>query len=238
MVIRLPQLLDAIDKESAGTLRAIDDVRDQQDQAPQRLEILAEKRTDAFIELARHYLPELSHQTLAGAWIEVRDQIHEVLLRTDDQGRRLRSRRDTVAAGLSQLLCERAEVAAELEKARLDLSSKQGNARKMLSEDRHVAACMRAIDEVDDEIDKALSLLDSAEADARKKLPEYEACSLFGYLQEQRFGTPAYAARGIERRWDRWVARFVNYKQAKASYDYLRSAPNQLLGLIDKKRQQ
>jgi tetratricopeptide (TPR) repeat protein len=238
MVIRLPQLLDAIEKESARTLRAIDDARDQADQVPQRLETLAEKRTDAFIELARHYLPQLSHQALADAWIEVRDQIHDVLLRKDDQCRRLRLLRDEMEAGLRNTLCERAEVAAELEKARLDLSSKRGNARKMLSEDQQVAACVQAIDDVDDEIDKALSLLDSAEADARKKLPEFEACSLFRYLQEQRFGTPEYAAGGIERRWDRWVAKFVNYKQAKASYDYLRATPHQLVSLINKKRQQ
>ncbi len=236
MPIHLQQLLQQIEEETERTLFLIDAARKHNREAPQKIQQWTMEQTEALVELARHYLPGLTHQALAQAWDEVRDQIREVLLRKEDRCRKFRQQRDEVRTRRQQLERETAQLQKELEKARLDLRSKSGNAHKMLREDEAVATCIQSIDAVDAEIDEGIALLDSAHAEAKKKLPEYEACHLFSYLRDRKFGTADYAGRGIERRWDRWVAKLIDYPKAKSSYDYLNGTPTYLQDLIDEKR--
>lgn len=84
-----------------------------------------------------------------------------------------------------------------------------GNYRKQLREDPKIRELDEAIVRTGRQIELALSQLKTPEAEARTKLPDYEESVLFDHLRDRQFGTPPYRARGIERRWHRWVARLV-----------------------------
>lgn len=234
--IPIQRLVDRIDYHYASVTESIVKLQRDGSVCPERLQTLADERTKAFVELAQHYLPDLSHQTLANTWQEVRGQIREIFLRKEDRCRTLQFRLTDVESLRTSLEAERQELRAQFEKARRDYCSKNGNVHKVLREDRQVVVCLAEISRIDKQIEVALNQLDIAKSEAEKKLPGYEASKLFQYLQERHFGTPQYRERGIERRWDRWLAKLIDYGKSKKSFDFLNDTPDQLSELIDQKR--
>ena len=95
---------------------------------------------------------------------------------------------------------------------------------------------LEEIESLDEEIECCLAEHERVDADARKKLPAYEESSLFEYLKQERYGTPDYQGRGVQRRWDRWVARLIKFDEAKKSYDFLTDTPEYLKSLIEEKQ--
>lgn len=235
--VPIQQLLDRMDDEYASAVESV--VKSQRERAdgPSRLQSLADERTAAFVELSEHYLPDLDHRTLMSAWREVRGQIREVFLLKDDRCRKLRSLLMKIESKRANLESQQYGLREQFEKARRDHCSKQGNVHKVLREDSAVASCLAEINRVDVQIELALNQLDTAKSEANKKLPSYEASTLFQYLQDRHYGTPQYRETGLERRWDRWLAKLVDYRKSKKSYDFLCDTPEQLKDLIDQKRE-
>ena len=66
--------LDAARQRVAFAQRSIPDLAED-------LQNLAKQRMDSFIELARHDLPDLSHQSMVSSGSEVRSEIEDLLLR-------------------------------------------------------------------------------------------------------------------------------------------------------------
>ena len=194
-------------------------------------------RTQAFVELGKHYLPALTHQTLASTWEEIRGQIGDVLLRRDDEARRLRVRVDQAAMLEESLDARWTNTNQELQQARYDLKSKQGNFQRELREDATVAQIKLAIDRLDRQIQKGLTNLEAAVQNADAKLPDYEACELFAYLKERKYGTAEYAGNLWERRWDRWVAQMVDFHRSARDYDLLSKTPEKLKQLLREKQE-
>lgn len=221
--------LDAARQRVAFAQRSIPDLAD-------GLRELAEQRTDSFIELAQHYLPDLSHQSMVGSWSEVRSEIEDLLLRKNDQQRGLRKEHAKLESKEQRLQTKLDQLAQKAERAKSALDSKMGNYRKQVRKDPKILELDEAIVRTDRQIELALSQLKIAEVEARRKLPDYEESALFDYLRDRQFGTPAYRARGIERRWDRWVARLIEYKDAKKSFDFLSETPDLMKAMIKEKQ--
>ena len=236
MPIPVNQLLEQLHEQISRAEFLVHALRKQNRQAPEQIRPLFDEQTEAFVELARHYLPALTHEAMSNAWQEVRRQIHDLLLLKNDRIRILKNELADAQAQRKQLQTDAERQRTQLEKARLDLLSKNGNAQKMLSEDESVQNCIAAIDEIDVEIQKCIVALEAAQQQASKKLPDYEECSLFSYLHERHYGTPNYNAKGLERRWDRWVAKLIDYPKSKASYDFLKETPVHLEDLLGEKR--
>lgn len=207
-----------------------------QQAAADDLRALVAQVTDAFVELAHHYLPRLDHQTLENSWAEVRHRIRHYLLLRDDQVRQLRDQLGEASSLRSRLQAELNELCDQMDHAKCDLMSKTGNVKKVLRLDSSITACSNAIQRVDQEIERGIVQLEFAESDARRKLPDYEASSLFNYLQDRHYGTPHYSQSGIERRWDRWVAKLIDYGKLKSSFEHLTNTPGHLAELINQKR--
>lgn len=206
-------------------------------ESPDRISEATKKRTDSIVDLARHYLPELTHRTLAATWDEVRDQIRDLMLLRDDACRRCQAKLDEAIAQRDELAVQFERVQEEHEKARRDLLAKTGNFRKSLRTDPQIESISKKIETIDSELQQTISTLELANKNANEKLPDYQACELFNYLREKQFGTPNYSSTGLVRRWDRWIARMVDYRQSDASFRYLTGTPIQLSELIRKKEQ-
>ncbi|MBB3205137.1 hypothetical protein FHS27_000904 [Rhodopirellula rubra] len=229
-------LFRQIDDEIASAGGLIESIRQSNRAAAHRTTALIEKRTDAFVRLAKHYLPDLSRQTLADAWHEVHGRIREVMLAQADTCRQLQWELTRLDARCEKLTRQLDETNQRFEKARRDLMSKTGSFQKTLREDPEIARLSAAITEVDREVQYGITSLEMVTADAKQKLPDFEECDLFRYLREQRYGTPEYHQTGFERRWDRWIAKLINFDKANASYEYLTEAPASISDLIRKKQ--
>lgn len=236
MSVRPFELIRQLSRETEQAKLKIDAVRAKSIQRTERLRRLTERQTDAFVELAKHYLPKLSHCSLPDAWLEVRDQIGELLLQKDDRRRSLSAQLQEICSQRELLEQERERVRQDLDHARLVLSCKTGNYKKMMREDPAIIERLHRIDVVDEEIERGLAALEHVESDAMEKLPAYEQCNLFQYLLGRHFGTTNYCESGLERRWDRWVAKLIDFENAKAGFDHLTQAPDRLRDLIAEKQ--
>lgn len=230
-------VFQTIDKfiEKAG-LR-VGELRASNREFPTRISKATKQRTDSIIELAKHYLPELTHQTLASAWDEVHDQIRDLMLVRDDKCRRFQVKLDEHLARRDELGAKFERVQEAHEQARRDLLAKKGSFRKSLRTDPRIKAISQKIHAIDSELQKTISTLQLANENASEKLPDYQACELFNYLREKQFGTANYTSTGLVRRWDRWIATMVDYRQSNANYQYLTRTPIELSELIREKEQ-
>ncbi|EMI55609.1 coiled-coil domain-containing protein [Rhodopirellula sallentina] len=226
-----------IDDEIASAGRLIETIRQSNRAAAHRINALIEKRTDAFVRLAKHYLPVLTLKTLADAWHEVHGEIRQIMLAQSDTCRQLQRELTLQDARCHEIETELHETTERFEKARRDLLSKTGSFHKHLREDPEIARLSAEITRVDREIQIGIDSLESVNDEAQKKLPDYEECELFRYLREQKYGTTEYRQRGLERRWDRWIARLINFDEANESFEYLTEAPSAIQELIREKQE-
>ncbi|MFK8112860.1 MAG: hypothetical protein AB8B91_11690 [Rubripirellula sp.] len=235
MSVEVQQWMLRLNEEVEATSRAITDLQVENADAPQVLQALVRQRTDAFIDLAKHYLPDLTRRTINRSWREVRGRIRDLFLQQNDTSRGLHSQLEHVSQQCDELRAEVVQVQTQFDRARLDLASKTGNFKRELASNPQLIQCVEEIDQIDREIEHGLAQLEKMQSDANVKLPDYEACSLFCYLRDQKFGTPEYAGNRLERHWDAWVAQLIDFKNAKTSFDYLSQTPVFLRELIEEK---
>ena len=236
MTVNLNDLINTVDNEIQAVQAKTNRAHLTGANRAERLRRLADRNTDAFVELARHYLPELTRRQLPQTWSEVRGRIEDILLVKEDRERQLQNELSATQRMINQLSAQCGQIEEELKHAKLVLSCKTGNFRKMMREDPAIVACQESIEQVDEEIECAIAALEHAKSEAIKKVPDYEQCHLFQYLENQKYGTPEYSGSLIERQWDRWVAKLIKYSEARKSYRHLVQTPKVIHDLIQKKQ--
>jgi hypothetical protein len=213
-------------RREADSARAeADRARSENASAEQSARALVERKGAALLDLARHYLPEMTRaaieQTMAGA----RESLLAVLAEKERAEADLRARSSEAEQRLRA--CESA----------LDAVTERLNAKVRQREalEAKVAEALKA----DPDFQRRSELAAKAEADlhrderrvaelhdeALRKLPAYERSRLFRYLYERGFGTPEYQHRGWVRGLDRWVARLIGFSNARVGYEFLSRTP-------------
>jgi hypothetical protein len=189
-------------------------------------------RDEALVDLAKHYLPDLTRESIQASWIEVRDSLTQVLMRKEDHRRR-------VSAALSEVNDRRhlqddrlLEISASLDKAKTQQDEISAKVEAELSADKDFISLSGRAAVAEAALERAEANLSQIEQEATQKLPAYEESSLFKYLKERKFGTEEYAKRGFTRRMDRWVAKFIDYNKAKQGYEFLVETPEQMRKII------
>ncbi|MEM0924690.1 MAG: hypothetical protein AAGJ83_01510 [Planctomycetota bacterium] len=198
---------------------------------------LAEDRNEALIDLAQHYLPELTRESIQKSWIGVRQTLTSVMLRKEDHRRRLaeaqREMTDRRHLEEDRLL----EVNQTLDEATDNQQTIAAEVEKQLSSDERFVSLTHEAAAAEAALERAEDNLNEIEQDASRKLPSYEDSSLFRYLKNRKFGTSDYQSRGLTRRMDRWVANFIDYRKAKQGYDFLVDTPDRMRKIIAEDRQ-
>ncbi len=193
---------------------------------------LAEDRSDALVNLAEHYLPELTRDAIENSWGEVRDQLNQILMRKEDQ-----RRRSTAAlADLTQRRQAQEERLGELDASLTEAGKTQderaARVEAELAADQRFAELSRQAAAAEVALERAEENLNEIEQDAARKLPSYEESTLFTYLRDRKYGTEQYRHRGFTRRMDRMLAGYIGYHKAKKGYDFLTRTPEQMRKII------
>ena len=81
--------------------------------------------------------------------------------------------------------------------------------------------------------DEAEKKTKQAEDDREKKKVPYEGDRLFMYLWRRKLGTSEYASGFLVRWVDEWIARLVNYREARANYAMLNEIPARLRAHVE-----
>ncbi|MEM6472565.1 MAG: hypothetical protein AAF802_23590 [Planctomycetota bacterium] len=200
-------------------------------------EDLAKDRDDALVSLAEYYLPELTRPAIEKSWVGVRRTLTEVLMRKEDQRRRLKQTLDETNHRRFLEEDRLLEINRSLDEATQEQQSLAAEVEKQLTEDDKFVSLSREAAAAEAALERAESNLNEIEQDASRKLPGYEQSSLFKYLRDRNFGTSEYKSRGVTRRMDRWVAKFIDYRKAKQGYDFLVETPDRMRKIIAEDRQ-
>ncbi|MEM6979004.1 MAG: hypothetical protein AAF539_04995, partial [Planctomycetota bacterium] len=197
---------------------------------------LEEGRTESLDQLARHYLPDLTPESISQTWTDVRPAIRDVLLRKQHQAQQwedeLKSD-NTLRRGQEEQLIQ---IAVDIESAEQQQASASSAVEVQLQSDPEFVQLSDRAAMAEAALQRAEANLDEVSQDAARKLPAFDECKLFSYLRQRGYGTSAYTKRGFTRRMDRMLAGMTNYSKAKRDYDFLTTTPDTMREIIAQDR--
>lgn len=198
---------------------------------------LTEGRGDTLLDLARHYLPELTPAAVEKTWTDARHWIQEILLRKQAHVAKLDGELNTIASRRSHAESELASITAKLDEATLVQQSLAQSVSDALAADADFSNLSNRAAQAEASLQRAEANLQEIEQDSLKKLPSYENSALFMYLKKRDFATADYKHRGISRSVDQWLSRYIGYREARQGYDFLKSTPQHMREVIASDRQ-
>lgn len=227
------QLITAYNDAAAN----LDSIRGNFGEIESRRDELEANRDKSLSDLARHYLPSLTAESISQTWADVRPSIREVLLRKQNEARKLNE--DLEADNVLRRGQEEALFA--INEA---IEAAQNDQTRIALDVENELQTMPEFVRLSDRAGVAEAALERAEAnlnevsqDAARKLPAFDSCKLFSYLKERGFGTKAYTHRGFTRRMDRMIAGMVDYTQSSRNYEFLKTTPETMRRIIAEDRE-
>lgn len=200
------------------------------------LDELSHSRGEAMVDLAQHYLPELTHDAVRKTWGDVQQAVWAVLVRKDEHSQRLAKAIDRLSSQRETSEDQLKKVSTDLDHA-IELQGELSNTvSQELSADKKFAELSDRAAQAEAALQRAEANLTEIEQDARRKLPSYENSTLFMYLHERNFLTPKYEHRGITRSMDQWLARYIGYREARHGFEFLKTTPVHMQEVIAEDR--
>lgn len=200
------------------------------------LDELSHSRGEAMVDLAQHYLPELTQEAVRKTWTGVQQAVWTVLMRKEEHSQRL-------ARSIGQLSSQRESFEAQLKETSSALDEATESEGQIASVVSQELSADKGFAELSDRAAQAEAALQRAEAnlaeidqDAKRKLPSYENSALFMYLHQRHFLTPQYEHHGLTRSMDQWLARYIGYRQARHGYEFLKTTPVHMQEIIAEDR--
>ena len=198
---------------------------------------LGDDRSEALLDLAKHYLPDLTPDSINATWVEVRSSLSRVLMRQQEERKRCAAEAERQNDRRSLEEDRLLEVNALLDRAVDQREDLLDEVERRLSNDEAFAKLSEQAAAAEAALERAEANLNEIEQDAARKLPAYEESSLFKYLRDRNYGTELYTQRGFTRRMDRWLAKYIDYAKAKKGYEFLINTPDQMRTIIAEDRE-
>ncbi len=189
-------------------------------------------QSDAFRELAQHYLPRLDDDVEGDGWLEMRSVLRDIMLRRDDTRRQLQTRLQVVSTQQSSAETQWKQLSEQLSASAQKVDELTKRLTQKLTADPDLQRLSREAAEGQARLEQATANFGDVESEAKSKLPPYEHSRLFQYLWDSEFDTDRYSRRGMSRRIDRWLSRLIDYPAVAASYRFLTSAPRMMKQVI------
>jgi len=197
---------------------------------------LIAKRSETLLELARHYLPDLTLESIQSSFVEVRSELLELLSQKQQRQLELRDQ----SAGATR---EVEHQDAELDRVTDGLNAKVAERERLeslVAERLHGTEEFTVLSQqaltAEQQLNRNEARVTEIQAEAKEKLPSYEGSRLFKYLYDAGYGTGRYQAGGLTRRLDRWVAKMIDFDSARRGYDFLRTTPELMKQEVTRRR--
>jgi hypothetical protein len=194
------------------------------------------RRGQALLDLARHYLPEMSAQAVERSFHEVRRDLEDLLLRQQRRQRDLQTQLDAALDQRQQMETQLEQITAELNALVTRREELQTQLADQLLADAEFQQLSQRAFAAEEELKRNEERVAESKKEAKEKLPAYERSSFFQYLHKRNYGTPKYACRGMTKRLDGWLARMIDYPRARHSYDFLRLTPELMAAEVERRR--
>ncbi|MEM8866513.1 MAG: hypothetical protein AAGF31_13290 [Planctomycetota bacterium] len=149
----------------------------------ERVEAAAEEevrnRSEQLMQLAEHYLPAISRDSVSGAFAEVRGQLQNVLRRKQQAEEDLQRRWDTALDRRQQLQTELDQVTGELDALVARRDELEEQLANRLEEDDPFQDLSRQALRTEQELERNLARVEESKQEAADKLPAYKRSRLF-----------------------------------------------------------
>ncbi len=206
-------------------------------QLDQHVNQLVAKQGAALLELAKHYLPDLQQNTIQATFEGIRGELLDLLAKQESRQteldtltKRLQGELDGLNTTLTDVTAQLNTLVGRREQLEPVVANQLQQRPEFVELSQHAAQAELSLQQNEARVRE---LQDSA----RDKLPAYERSQLFQYLYRRQFGTSNYASTGIIRSLDGWVARLIDYPQARRGYEFLRRTPEVLQAELVKRQQ-
>jgi hypothetical protein len=214
----------------------LDQLRQHSRQIETELTRLVSERGQAINQLAQHYLPNVSAQTIEKLYGSVQIDLADILQRKTDYRRQLEQKVASLGQFVDQSETEVGKIDERLKALASRRQELESLAAKKLADDPEFQKLTKLSLEVEQELQRHEQRVKDLEHEAHDKLPAYEQSGLFQYLYNRKWGTAAYSYKGMTKQWDRWVADLIGYPRAARSYEFLLRTPGLVAEEVAKRR--
>lgn len=217
-----------LDAAAAGTAQKT--LRTQIDQ-------VVSERGAAWLELAKHDLPDLRRETIQNTFSEIQRDLLLIVERKERTVADLTSRMERLVAVEQEQSRSRGTMESALAQAIQTQKQLEVQVQAELQQDPEFPALSQKAVEAEAALHRDERRVAEVQSESSEKLPSYERSSLFQYLYRRGYLTPEYSSRGLTRRLDRWVASLIEYPTAKRGYEFLTKTPQLMLEELTRRRE-
>ncbi len=229
-------MLNSLERANRSAQAQAERVRANLDRLDDFINDVVQQRGRSLVELAEHYLPEMSSGTVSRQFIEVRNQLQQLLEKKQQREAELQRSWDANLDRRSQLEIEVDGLTSQLN----DLAARRDELERQLAERLKQHTEFEQLSQqalvAENELKRNELRVAEMRDEVAEKLPAYENSRLFQYLYRRGYGTPHYKARGFTKQLDRWVAKLVKYNKNRQSYKFLRMTPELMAAEVERRR--
>ena len=202
-----------------------------------KIESLGDEREQIFFRLADVYTPdELTADSVKSSLREFLGEVKRIFSERQARRQELESlmthcqqKRESAGERAQSLTTNLNKKAEERDKTRKQIAEEL-QAKPEYSKMHEQATKAKEI------LEKQTRRIGEAQEEAEQKLPAYEDSKLFMYLVNRKFSTSNYEETGLTAKLDAWVAKIVNFAEAKKNYDFLRAMPEMMKQEVAKRQ--
>ena len=214
------------------------DCQGETDRLDGQMHDLLARRGEALLELARHYLPEISRPVIESTFEGIRGDLFAILAQREARRKELQAR---LAEGNEEIRRRDAEiddVTDRLNEKVVLREQLEAKVAEILKGNADFQERSRLALQAEERLHRDEKRVEDMAKEAAEKLPHYDGSRLFRYLYDRGYGTPDYHSKGLVLNLDRWVARLIDYPNARNGYEFLKKTPELVASEVSRRRDQ
>ncbi|MCU0562117.1 MAG: hypothetical protein MUD16_18255 [Desulfobacterales bacterium] len=220
--------LNVIDEHVATAQNVIESINRRQAEASRQLTEIRNQTAEEFRRLARFRLDELTANRVIARLDETDRAVLSLLERRARELNELEAGIQEIVARQSALTFEREAVVRRRDELVTEIDRQAADIRAQLATQEPYRAQEKSAGEASAKAERAEAKAAQAEADREEKGRPYREDALFMYLWNRRFLTPDYTGGGLTRALDGWVAKLIDFADARSNYFMLTELPLRL----------
>jgi hypothetical protein len=197
---------------------------------------LVARRGEALLELARHFLPEITRPAIQSTFEGIRGDLTAILARKESRQRDLRDRLSAAEDAARRLDAETDAVTARLNAKVAGRAALEAKVAETLKADADFQGRSKLALDAEQRLHRDELRVAEVQKEAAEKLPRYDRSKVFLYLYGRKFATPEYRGEGLVKSLDRWVAGLIKFTDARAGYDFLKRTPDLVAAEVARRR--
>jgi len=134
----------------------------------------------------------------------------------------------------TRLIKQRKTLNEEIERLETELDALGEEAKTSLASDPTYSAKAERLASLQSMVEQASAKAEKAHTEEVEKGAPYRNDPLFIYLWERKYGTSDYDVSGLVRALDGWVARLIDYQDARANFAVLTQIPERLAAHVER----